>query len=99
MPKDSLDACPPGCQHSLDGPLTCPRWRYGWDRAPAGSPALPPQQGYDSRSRTVLLARRYRQSPVFYDPTPSRWPWVLALLLVFGIIAAAAVIRPGVLPL
>ncbi len=45
------------------------------------------------------MARRYRQSPVFYDPTPSRWPWVLALLLVFGIIAAAAVIRPGVLPL
>ena len=45
------------------------------------------------------MARRYRQSPVFYDPTPSRWPWVLALLLVFGVIGAAAVVRPSVLPL
>ena len=45
------------------------------------------------------MARRYRQSPVFYDPTPSRWPWVLALFLILGLIAVAVVIRPSFVPL
>lgn len=45
------------------------------------------------------MARRYRQSPVFYEPTPTRWPWVLALLLVVSAIVFAAVVRPGIVPL
>src|SRR5215204_7494749 len=50
-------------------------------------------------SRKVLVARRYRQSPVFYEPTPARWPWVLALLLVISAVVLAVVLRPGIVPL
>jgi penicillin-binding protein 2 len=45
------------------------------------------------------VSRRYRQSPVFYDPTPARWPWVLALLLGIAAIAAGAILRPDLVPL
>jgi penicillin-binding protein 2 len=45
------------------------------------------------------VSRRYRQSPVFYEPTPARWPWALALLLAIGAIVFAAVMRPGMVPL
>lgn len=44
------------------------------------------------------MSRRYQQSPVFYDPTPARWPWVLALLLVVGAIGAAVYFRPDLIP-
>src|SRR4051794_14247518 len=47
----------------------------------------------------VLLARRYRQSPVFYEPAPARWPWALALVVAIGAIVFAAVMRPGIVPL
>ena len=42
------------------------------------------------------MSRRYRQSPVFYDPTPARWPWVLALLVIGAAVAALFVLRPNV---
>jgi penicillin-binding protein 2 len=45
------------------------------------------------------VSRRYRQSPVFYEPTPARWPWALALLLTIGAVVFAAVVRPGMVPL
>ena len=45
------------------------------------------------------MARRYRQSPVFYEPTPARWPWVLALLLLISAVVFAVVMRPGIVPL
>ena len=45
------------------------------------------------------MSRRYRQSPVFYEPTPARWPWALALLLAIGAVVFAAVVRPGMVPL
>ena len=45
------------------------------------------------------MSRRYRQSPVFYEPTPARWPWALALLLVIAAVVFAAVMRPGIVPL
>lgn len=45
------------------------------------------------------MSRRYRQSPVFYDPTPARWPWVLALLLVVAAVAAGAYVRPDLVPI
>jgi penicillin-binding protein 2 len=41
------------------------------------------------------VSRRYRQSPVFYDPTPARWPWVIALLLVAAI-AVGGLLRADV---
>ncbi|HET6346431.1 MAG TPA: NTF2-like N-terminal transpeptidase domain-containing protein, partial [Myxococcota bacterium] len=44
------------------------------------------------------MSRRYRQSPVFYDPTPARWPWVLALLVIAAIVAGA-MLRPDLIPL
>ena len=43
------------------------------------------------------MSRRYRQSPVFYDPTPARWPWVLALLVVAAIVVGA-MLRPDLVP-
>jgi penicillin-binding protein 2 len=45
------------------------------------------------------VSRRYRQSPVFYEPARTRWPWALALLLVIAAIVSAAVMRPGIVPL
>ncbi len=45
------------------------------------------------------MSRRYRQSPVFYDPTPARWPWALALVLLLGVVVGAAFVRPDVVPL
>ena len=45
------------------------------------------------------MARRYRQSPVFYDPSPARWPWALALLLLVAAVAFAVFVRPDLLPL
>jgi len=45
------------------------------------------------------VSRRYRQSPVFYEPAPSRWPWALALLLVIAAGVFAAVMRPEIVPL
>ena len=45
------------------------------------------------------MARRYRQSPVFYEPTPARWPWALALVVAIGAVVFAAVMRPGLVPL
>src|SRR3954467_3667358 len=47
----------------------------------------------------VLLARRYRQTPVFYEPAPARWPWALALVVAIGAVVFAAVMRPGIVPL
>ncbi len=44
------------------------------------------------------MSRRYRQSPVFYDPTPARWPWLLALLLLIAAITAGAFLRPDLAP-
>jgi penicillin-binding protein 2 len=44
------------------------------------------------------VSRRFRQSPVFYDPTPARWPWVLALLVIAAIVAGA-MLRPDLVPL
>ena len=41
-----------------------------------------------------LVSRRYRQSPVFYDPTPARWPWVLALLVGLAAVVAGAILPP-----
>ena len=43
------------------------------------------------------MSRRFRQSPVFYDPTPARWPWVLALLVIAAIVAGA-MLRPELVP-
>ena len=45
------------------------------------------------------MARRYRQSPVFYDPTPARWPWVLGLLVLVATVFAASLVRPDLVPL
>ena len=45
------------------------------------------------------MSRRYRQSPVFYEPAPTRWPWALALLLVVVAVVFTAVTRPGIVPL
>ena len=45
------------------------------------------------------MSRRYRQSPVFYDATPARWPWALALLLLLAAIALGGVLRPDLVPL
>jgi penicillin-binding protein 2 len=55
--------------------------------------------GLSSWSRTDFVSRRYRQSPVFYDATPARWPWVLALLLLLGVIALGSMLRPDLVPL
>lgn len=44
------------------------------------------------------MARRIRQSPVFYEPRPARWPWVVALLLVLGVLAGGAFLRPELPP-
>jgi penicillin-binding protein 2 len=44
------------------------------------------------------VSRRYRQSPVFYDPAPARWPWLMGLLLVAGALIAVWYLRPDVLP-
>jgi penicillin-binding protein 2 len=51
-----------------------------------------------SWSRTVQLSRRYRQSPVFYDPTPARWPWVLAFVVLIAALAGSAYLRPDLIP-
>jgi penicillin-binding protein 2 len=45
------------------------------------------------------VARRYRQSPVFYDPTPARWPWLLALVLLVAGVVVAGTLRPDLVPL
>ncbi|MDF3042107.1 MAG: penicillin-binding protein 2 [Thermomicrobiales bacterium] len=45
------------------------------------------------------MSRRYRQSPVFYEPAPTRWPWALALLLVIAAVVFTAIMRPGIVPL
>ena len=45
------------------------------------------------------MARRYRQSPVFYDPTPTRWPWVLALILLIAAAGVVGVVRPDLVSL
>ncbi|MGH2618509.1 MAG: penicillin-binding transpeptidase domain-containing protein, partial [Thermomicrobiales bacterium] len=39
-----------------------------------------------------------RESPVFYDPTPARWPWVLALLLIVAAVAVGVFVRPDLVP-
>jgi penicillin-binding protein 2 len=44
------------------------------------------------------LSRRYRQSPVFYDPTPARWPWVVVLLLLVAVVALGVYLRPDWAP-
>lgn len=45
-----------------------------------------------------MVSRRYQQSPVFYEPAPARWPWVLALLLVIGVAGALVYFRPDLVP-
>ena len=45
-----------------------------------------------------MVSRRYQQSPVFYDPTPARWPWVLGFVLLIGAVAAVLYFRPDLLP-
>ncbi|MFT4037574.1 MAG: penicillin-binding transpeptidase domain-containing protein [Thermomicrobiales bacterium] len=44
------------------------------------------------------MARRARQSPVFYEPAPARWPWVLLLALLLGAAAYGFVARPDLPP-
>ena len=44
------------------------------------------------------MARRVRQTPVFYEPQPARWPWVLLLVLVLGIAAYGFFMRPDLPP-
>src|SRR5688572_32992346 len=75
-------------------------WRARWIALPRGLARVAPaaNSGSLSRFRTVVVSRRYRQSPVFYDPTPARWPWVLALLLVVAAVAAGAYFRPDLVP-
>src|SRR5918993_5508782 len=99
-----LDVWAIECQHSRSGAPGCLRRLIRVTAPPAGWPALPRRKsvykpGFRFRSRTVLVSRRYRQSPVFYEPTPARWPWALALLLTIGAVVFAAVVRPGMVPL
>jgi penicillin-binding protein 2 len=68
-------------------------------RAARPAPLLDRRFRHACRFRTDSVARRYRQSPVFYDPSPTRWPWVLALLLVVGAAVATATLRPDLVPL
>jgi penicillin-binding protein 2 len=44
------------------------------------------------------VARRIRQTPVFYEPQPARWPWVLLLVLVLGVAAYGFFMRPDLPP-
>ncbi len=44
------------------------------------------------------MARRVRQTPVFYEPQPTRWPWVLLFVLVLGIAAYGFFMRPDLPP-
>lgn len=44
------------------------------------------------------MSRRYRHSPVFYDPTPARWPWLMGLLLVAAALVALWFVKPDILP-
>jgi penicillin-binding protein 2 len=44
------------------------------------------------------VSRRYRQSPVFYEPAPARWPWVLAFVFVVALVVAAMALRPDLVP-
>ena len=46
-----------------------------------------------------MVSRRYQQSPVFYEPTPARWPWVLALVLIIGAAGAVFYFRPDLAPI
>lgn len=44
------------------------------------------------------MARRVRHTPVFYEPQPARWPWVLLFVLIVGIAAYGFFIRPDLPP-
>jgi penicillin-binding protein 2 len=44
------------------------------------------------------VARRVRQTPVFYKPQPARWPWVLLVVLLLGIAAYGFTMRPDLPP-
>ena len=44
------------------------------------------------------MARRVRQTPVFYEPQPARWPWMLLVVLIVGIAAYGFFIRPDLPP-
>jgi penicillin-binding protein 2 len=44
------------------------------------------------------VARRIRQTPVFYEPQPARWPWVLLFVLLVGIAAYGFLQRPDLPP-
>ncbi len=44
------------------------------------------------------MARRVRHTPVFYEPQPARWPWVLLVVLLLGAAAYGFVMRPDLPP-
>jgi len=44
------------------------------------------------------VARRVRHTPVFYEPQPARWPWVLLVVLLLGAAAYGFVMRPDLPP-
>lgn len=44
------------------------------------------------------MARRVRHTPVFYEPQPARWPWVLLVVLLLGAAGYGFFMRPDLPP-
>ena len=44
------------------------------------------------------MARRVKHTPVFYEPQPARWPWVLLVVLLLGVAAYGFFLRPDLPP-
>ncbi len=61
------------------------------DARPAAGSGFSPQDN-------TLVARRVRHTPVFYEPQPARWPWVVLFVLVLGIAAYGFYLRPDLPP-